>query len=82
MGLHVQDEAAPAPGAGESPLQAEIVPTKMTGFVGELIPVEIRLLFEELIARAPHIEQLSPPERLRSNFINGIKHLPVRLMAQ
>jgi cholest-4-en-3-one 26-monooxygenase len=40
---------------------------------------EIRLLFEELVQQAPKIEQLGAPDRLRSNFIGGIKHLPVRL---
>ena len=43
--------------------------------------MEIRLLFEEIVARAPKIEKLGPAERLRSNFINGIKHLPMRLSA-
>lgn len=46
-----------------------------------LARMEIKLLFEALLERAPHIEQLGPAERLRSNFINGIKHLPVRLGA-
>lgn len=41
----------------------------------------MKLLFEELVRRAPRIEQLGEPERLRSNFINGIKHLPVQLLA-
>src|SRR5262249_31185362 len=45
----------------------------------QLARLEIRLLFEELAARVPELEQLGPPERLRSNFIGGIKHLPVRL---
>lgn len=40
---------------------------------------EIRVMFEELFQRFPEIEVVGPPERLRSNFINGIKHLPVRL---
>jgi cholest-4-en-3-one 26-monooxygenase len=40
---------------------------------------EIRALFEELLARFPDIEQTGPAERLRSNFIRGIKRLPVRL---
>ena len=46
-----------------------------------LARMEIRLLFEEIVARAPKIEKLGPAERLRSNFINGIKHLPMRLSA-
>jgi cytochrome P450 len=40
---------------------------------------EMKVMFEELFARFPKIEVEGPPERLRSNFINGIKHLPVRL---
>jgi cholest-4-en-3-one 26-monooxygenase len=40
---------------------------------------EIRALFEELLSRYPGIEQLGEPMRLRSNFIRGIKSLPVRL---
>jgi cholest-4-en-3-one 26-monooxygenase len=45
-----------------------------------LARLEMKVLFEELVARVPHIEKLGEPERLRSNFINGIKHLPVRLL--
>ena len=40
---------------------------------------EIRVLFEELFARYPNIQLAGPPARLRSNFINGIKRLPVTL---
>ena len=40
---------------------------------------EIKALFDELLTRYPDIEQLGPPERLRSNFIRGIKSLPVKL---
>ena len=29
----------------------------------------------------PDIEATGPPERLRSNFINGIKHMPVTVQA-
>jgi len=45
----------------------------------QLARLEIRVLFEELVARVPRVEQLGAPDRLRSNFIGGIKHLPVRL---
>jgi cholest-4-en-3-one 26-monooxygenase len=45
----------------------------------QLARLEIRLLFEELASRVPHLEAQGAPERLRSNFIGGIKHLPVRL---
>jgi cholest-4-en-3-one 26-monooxygenase len=34
-------------------------------------------MFEALLDRIPRMEQTGPAERLRSNFINGIKHLPV-----
>jgi len=43
-----------------------------------LARLEIRIMFEELLDRLPDIELAGPPQRLRSNFINGIKHLPVR----
>ena len=38
---------------------------------------EIGVMFEELFRRFPDIQVAGPPERLRSNFINSIKHLPV-----
>lgn len=44
-----------------------------------LARLEIRLLFEALLRRVRSIEQTGPIERLRSNFICGIKHLPVRV---
>lgn len=37
---------------------------------------EIGVMFRELLGRFPDIAATAPPERLRSNFINGIKHLP------
>jgi cytochrome P450 len=37
---------------------------------------EIGVMFRELFRRAPGIRSTAPPERLLSNFINGIKHLP------
>jgi cholest-4-en-3-one 26-monooxygenase len=43
-----------------------------------LARLEIRIMFERLLARLPDIELAGPVERLRSNFINGIKHMPVR----
>jgi hypothetical protein len=39
--------------------------------------MEIHVLFEELAKRVARVEGLGPPDRLRSNFIGGIKHLPV-----
>ncbi|MGH2586929.1 MAG: cytochrome P450 [Dehalococcoidia bacterium] len=40
--------------------------------------LEIKVMFEELLRRFPDIEPDGEPERLRSTFIGGIKHLPVR----
>ena len=37
---------------------------------------EITVMFRELFHRLPDIRATSEPDRLRSNFINGIKHLP------
>ncbi len=44
-----------------------------------LAKMEVRITFEELLKRSADIELLGPPERLRSNFFNGIKRLPVRV---
>jgi cholest-4-en-3-one 26-monooxygenase len=43
-----------------------------------LAKLEIRVMFEALLDRLPDIELAGEPQRLRSNFINGIKHLPVQ----
>jgi cholest-4-en-3-one 26-monooxygenase len=48
----------------------------------QLARMEIHVLFEELAKRVPHVEQLGAPEPLRSNFIGGIKHLPVRFTSR
>jgi cholest-4-en-3-one 26-monooxygenase len=47
-----------------------------------LARMEIRVLFEELAKRVPTVRALGEPDRLRSNFIGGIKHLPVDLSAR
>src|SRR3954463_4411679 len=46
-----------------------------------LAKMEVRIAFEELLARVADIELSGRPERLRSNFFNGIKRLPVRVTA-
>jgi cholest-4-en-3-one 26-monooxygenase len=46
-----------------------------------LARMELKLFFEELTRKVPHVESHGKPERLRSNFIGGIKHLPVTLEA-
>jgi cytochrome P450 len=38
---------------------------------------ELRVLFEELLRRIPVMELTKEPERLRSNFLAGIKRMPV-----
>lgn len=43
-----------------------------------LARLEIRVMFEELLRRLPDIELTGPVKRLRSNFIAGIKQMPVR----
>jgi len=42
-----------------------------------LARMEIRVLFEELAQRAPRLSRRGPTAALRSNFIGGIKHLPM-----
>ena len=44
-----------------------------------LARLEIRVMFEELLPRLRDLEITGPIARLRSNFINGIKHMPVRV---
>lgn len=45
----------------------------------QLARLEIRVLFEELARRAPDLRRAGAADLLRSNFIGGIKHLPVEL---
>ncbi len=40
--------------------------------------MQIRILWEELLKRDLEIEVVAPPVRLYSNFIRGIRSLPVR----
>lgn len=44
-----------------------------------LARMEIRLMFEELIPRLGSIELTGEVRRVRSNFVNGIKTLPVKV---
>ena len=41
---------------------------------------EITVMFTELLRRLPDIEATARPEKLRSNFIHGIKRLPAAFM--
>jgi cytochrome P450 len=44
-----------------------------------LARLEVRIAFEEMLKRTEGFELMGPPERLRSNFFNGIKRLPVKV---
>jgi cytochrome P450 len=44
-----------------------------------LAKLETKVLFQELLPRLRSIELTGPVERMRSNFVNGIKHMPVRV---
>ena len=46
-----------------------------------LAELQLRILWEELLPRFPVIEVMGPPNRLYSNFIHGIRSLPVRIPA-
>jgi cholest-4-en-3-one 26-monooxygenase len=41
--------------------------------------LEMRVTLEEFLRRFPRFELAGPPERQESNFISGIKRLPLRL---
>jgi cytochrome P450 len=47
-----------------------------------LARMEVRIAFEELLKRDVDFELTGRPDRLRSNFFNGIKRLPVRVVAR
>jgi cholest-4-en-3-one 26-monooxygenase len=43
-----------------------------------LARLELNVMFEELLRRLPEIQLAAEPKRVRSNFINAIKRMPVR----
>ena len=43
-----------------------------------LARLQMRVLFSEVLWRLPDMELAGPVQRLQSNFINGLKHMPVR----
>jgi cytochrome P450 len=45
----------------------------------QLARMEIRIMFEELLARVDRVEQIGEMRRVRSNFVHGIKDFPVRV---
>jgi cytochrome P450 len=46
-----------------------------------LAELQLRILWEELLPRHPVVEVMGDPQRVYSNFIHGIKSLPVRIPA-
>jgi cytochrome P450 len=46
-----------------------------------LAELQLRVLWEEMLARDLRVEIVGPPVRLYSNFIRGIRALPVRIAA-
>jgi cytochrome P450 len=44
-----------------------------------LARMEMRVMFEELLPRLDRVDLAGPISRLRSSFINGIKHMPVHV---
>jgi cytochrome P450 len=47
-----------------------------------LARLEVQLLFQALASRVDKVERVGPVEFLRSNFVGGIKRLPVRVHAK
>ncbi len=43
-----------------------------------LARLEIRVMFDELLRRLPDVELAGPVSWLRSHFIDGVKHMPVK----
>ena len=46
-----------------------------------LADLQLRILWEDILARDLHIEVVGEPKRLYSNFIRGFRSLPVRIAA-
>jgi cytochrome P450 len=46
-----------------------------------LAEMQLRILWEELLARFSHIEVMAEPERVESNFVMGYTDLQVKLHA-
>jgi cholest-4-en-3-one 26-monooxygenase len=43
--------------------------------------MELRLILREVLDRIPDMELAGEPKILRSNFIGGVKHMPVTFTA-
>jgi cytochrome P450 len=44
-----------------------------------LADLQLKILWDEILARRMKIEVMGPPRRLYSNFLRGIRELPVRI---
>ena len=51
-------------------------------FVNLARHAETKILFQELLPRLRSIEIMGPVERIRSDFVNGIKKMPVQIRAR
>jgi cytochrome P450 len=47
-----------------------------------LADLQLRILWEEILARDLDFEVMGPPRRLYSNFLRGIRELPIRINAR
>ena len=47
-----------------------------------LAELQLKILWEEILGRFPHIEVVGEPKRTRSNFVHGFTSLPVRIPAR
>ncbi len=43
-----------------------------------LARLELRIVFRQLVERLVEVEQTGPMQRLRSSFLGGVKHVPIR----
>jgi cytochrome P450 len=66
------------PEAGEHATFGKLGPHICLG--AHLARLELRVLLEELRPRVARFELAGEPKRLRSNFTNGLKRLPLRVM--
>jgi cytochrome P450 len=41
----------------------------------------MRIMLEKILSRLPDLELVGPTRRFRSNFVKGIKRMPVRFKA-
>ena len=62
-------EDPPAPGAGAA---------RLARFI-HLADMQLRVLWEEILERFSDIEVMGEPRHVRSNFVRGYTHLPVRV---